>query len=142
MLRFQVQRILSHILLIYSYRYNLCSCASKLQWPSTMQLASVSLPKLHLSDNGQHLHLSLKGSLKLQFPDGVKVPQTSTGLLKSATEEHLWIARTGSCHFHVTVSIQGERVTAADQIAELTEWIQYCQVCFDCRLYIFSRVSY
>ncbi|UKZ64528.1 uncharacterized protein TrAtP1_005744 [Trichoderma atroviride] len=93
-----------------------------------MQLASVNLPKIHLSDNGQYLDLSLEGSLKLQFPDGVKVPQTSTDLLKLVAEERLWIARIGSCHFHVIVSIQGECVTAGDQIAELTEWIQYCEV--------------
>lgn len=95
-----------------------------------MQLASVDLPKIHLSDNRQHLDLSLEGSMKLQFPDGVKTPQTSTDLLKLVTEEHLWIARTGSCHFHVIVSIQGECVTARDLIAELIEWIRYCEVCF------------
>ncbi|KAL6892289.1 hypothetical protein GGI43DRAFT_190506 [Trichoderma evansii] len=93
-----------------------------------MPLASVDLPKLHLSDNGQQLELSLEGSLQLQFPDGVKLPQTSTELLKSVAEEHLWIARTGSCYFHVIVSIQGECVTAIDQTAELTEWIQCCEV--------------
>lgn len=96
-----------------------------------MQLASVDLPKLHLSDNAQHLDLSLEGSLQLQFPDGAKLPQSSTELLKMVTEEHLWIARTRSCYFHVTVSIQGECITAIDQIAELTEWIQYCEVCFE-----------
>lgn len=95
-----------------------------------MQLASVNLPKIHLSDNGQHLDLSLEGSMKLQFPNSVKLPQTSTDLLKLVREEHLWIARTGSCHFHVIVSIQGERVTARDLVAELIEWIQYCEVCF------------
>ncbi|KAM0516045.1 hypothetical protein ACHAPE_005668 [Trichoderma viride] len=93
-----------------------------------MRLASVNLPNIHLSDNGRHLDLSLEGSLKLQFPNGVKVPQTSTDLLKLVTEEHLWIARTGSCHFHVIVSIQGERVTVGDQIADLAGWIQYCEV--------------
>ncbi|KAL7969787.1 hypothetical protein HDV63DRAFT_43864 [Trichoderma sp. SZMC 28014] len=93
-----------------------------------MQLASVNLPKIHLSDNGQHLDLSLEGSMKLQFPNSVKLPQTSTDLLKLVREEHLWIARTGSCHFHVIVSIQGERVTARDLVAELIEWIQYCEV--------------
>jgi hypothetical protein len=94
-----------------------------------MRLASVNLPKIHLSDNGRHLDLSLEGSLKLQFPNGVKIPQTSTDLLKLVTEEHLWIARTGSCHFHVIVSIQGKRVTAGDQIADLAEWVQCCEVC-------------
>lgn len=104
-----------------------------------MQLASVNLPKIHLSDNGQHLDISLEGSLKLQFPGGVKVPLTSTDLLKLVTEEHLWIARTGSCHFHVVVSILGKCVTAGDQIVELTEWIQHCEVCFElCDLVLFD----
>lgn len=96
-----------------------------------MPLASINLPKLHLSDNGQQLDLSLEGSLQLRFSDGVKLPQTSTDLLKLVAEEHLWIARTGSCYFHVVVSIQGEYVTAMDQIAEFTEWIQCCEVCFE-----------
>lgn len=95
-----------------------------------MQLASVNLPRIHLSDNGQHLDLSLEGSMKLQFPGGVTIPQTSTDLLKLVTEEHLWIARIGSCHFHVIVSIQGECVTARDLVAEFIEWIQSCEVCF------------
>jgi hypothetical protein len=96
-----------------------------------MQLASVDLPKIHLSDNAQHLDLSLEGSLKLQFPDGIEVPQISTDLLKLVAEEHLWIARIGSCHFHVIISIQGERVTAVNHIAELIGWIQYSEVCLE-----------
>ncbi|KAL7926634.1 hypothetical protein ACQKWADRAFT_145342 [Trichoderma austrokoningii] len=92
-----------------------------------MQLTSVNLPEILLTDKGQLLDLSLKGSMKLQFSDGAKVPETSTDLLKSVAEEHLWIARTGSCHFHIVISIQGERVTAIDH-AELTNWIQHCEV--------------
>lgn len=101
-----------------------------------MPLASVNLPTLHLSDNEQHLDLSLEGSLKLQYPDGARLPQTSTELLKMVTEEHLWIARTGSCYFHVVVSIQDECVTARDQIVELTEWIQHYKVCCARSLYL------
>ncbi|KAL6861054.1 hypothetical protein J3F83DRAFT_747219 [Trichoderma novae-zelandiae] len=93
-----------------------------------MRLASVSLPKLHLASHEQRLDLSLEGSLQLRFPNGVKLPKTSSDLLKLAKEKHLWIARTGSCYFQLDVSVQGEPVSEEDQIAKLIEWVRTCEV--------------
>lgn len=93
-----------------------------------MQLASVNLPKLHLISNEQHLDFSLEGSLRLRFPDGVKPPGRSSDLLKLVAEKQLWIARTGSCYFHLHTSIQGEPLSERDRIAKFTEWVRNCEV--------------
>ncbi|KAL7951025.1 hypothetical protein V8C42DRAFT_308294 [Trichoderma barbatum] len=93
-----------------------------------MQLASVSLPNLHLISNEQQLDFSLGGSLQLRCPDGVELPVTSNDLLKLVTEKHLWIARTGSCYLHLYISMQGEPVSERDHIAKLVEWVRDCEI--------------
>ncbi|KAL6691054.1 hypothetical protein J3F84DRAFT_169903 [Trichoderma pleuroticola] len=93
-----------------------------------MQLVSVSLPNLSLVSNEQQLDFSLGGTLQLRFPDGADVPRTSSDLLKLVTEKHLWIARTGSCHLRLDVSIQGEPVLESNQVAKLVEWVRDCEV--------------
>ncbi|EHK15896.1 uncharacterized protein TRIVIDRAFT_39897 [Trichoderma virens Gv29-8] len=93
-----------------------------------MQLASVSLPNLHLVGNEQQLDFSLGGSLQLRFPDGVNPPRTSSDLLKLVMEKHLWVARTGSCHLQLDVSIQGEPVSERNHIAKLVEWVRDCEI--------------
>ncbi|EGR48065.1 RasGEF protein, partial [Trichoderma reesei QM6a] len=98
------------------------------QGTDAMRLASVNLPKLHLASHEQRLDFSLEGSLQLRFPNGTKLPKTSSDLLKLAKEKHLWIARTGSCYFQLDVSVQGEPVSEEDHVAKLVEWVRDCEV--------------
>ncbi|KAK5998009.1 hypothetical protein PT974_00378 [Cladobotryum mycophilum] len=87
-------------------------------------ISSIPLPRLQLSSQEKDLDLVLQTSLQIQFPEGHGAPSTSSELLDLVTEKHLWIGRTGSCHFKLLVSIQGEPISDDARVAQLAEWIQ------------------
>ncbi|KAL7933486.1 hypothetical protein V8C35DRAFT_56396 [Trichoderma chlorosporum] len=89
-----------------------------------MQPVNVSLPNLHLVSFEHQMEFLLESSMQLRFPDGADIPKTGSDLLKLVTEKHLWIARTGSCHLQLDVSIQGELVTEGGHLARVGEWVR------------------
>lgn len=93
-----------------------------------MRHTAVSLPPMHVVSRLDDLELSVQGSLLVGLPEGLS-PLTSSGeLLHLVTAKHLWIRRSGSCHFNVTISVQGQVIAGGDKEARLAEWVGACEV--------------
>ncbi|KAF4510897.1 hypothetical protein G6O67_002745 [Ophiocordyceps sinensis] len=93
-----------------------------------MRHTTVSMPAIRVVSRLEDMELAVQGSLLLGLPETRSRLTSSAELLDLVTTKHLWICRTGSCHFNVTVSVDGEPIAGADQEARLAEWVGGCEV--------------
>lgn len=91
--------------------------------------SSIALPHLHLASRDKQLEATLEPCLCLDLPESLGSLQSDDQLRQAIDQEHLWIARIGSCYLEVSVFVNGNLILNEDSIAKLAGWIQHCHVC-------------
>lgn len=112
---------------------------------TTLPWPAVSLPAVSIFSQSLNTELMLNGSLLLQHFGHLSPPSTSSELLELVHDKHLWIARTGSCHLHVSISFHGQRLEQRDMLDQIVDWILGFEVrwglCFGSRGGIDVKIS-
>lgn len=93
-----------------------------------MRHTTISMPEIRIASKLQDLDLAVQGSLLLSLPESHGRLTSSDELLSLVTTKHLWVRRTGSCHFNVTVLVEGQPVVGTDEETRLAEWVGECEV--------------
>jgi hypothetical protein len=68
----------------------------------------LTLPTLDLLMSQENLRITVTTSLCLDLPSQFSGIESVNQLLDLVKESHLWIARTGSCCFDVSVTVNGD----------------------------------
>ncbi|XP_044724456.1 uncharacterized protein HRG_02352 [Hirsutella rhossiliensis] len=93
-----------------------------------MRHTTVSMPAIRVASKLEDLELVVQASLLLGLPESRGRLTSSDELLDLVTTKHLWICRAGSCHFNVTILVEGEPIAGIDEEARLAEWVGECEV--------------